>query len=246
MIKKSTLFYMFLLVSLLGCSENKTLEIENVLLRDALIPYQVKDNENKSQYIVEKMRSIDLSGTPVAFRNAYQDHIIAWEKSVEALQTNNSEIEKEASNDIAKTFEVVKSMALNNNARLPPDSLRTTTSLSKTSFGEAITCASNSKFSSTILGNYQSNNAPIPKENLSAMAEITTNSSTDAIRKGLDKGLAVDEIIERISSSEIAIGLSIRSMPKSMMANAMKEVINKTYESCLYKYTNRKKVSKMT
>lgn len=123
MIKK-ILYPIIGIVLLAGCSNDSAVKIENVLLKDTLIPYQLTNQDpNKPKRISELMSLIDLSDVPPDFSAAFKEHIAAWGKSGEATQTGNKKLKEQAKQDIKSSFEKVQSIAQNYHAKLPPSNL---------------------------------------------------------------------------------------------------------------------------
>lgn len=120
---KTIICLLILIVAVSACSHGNTSEsIENVLLHDALIPFRVAaDDPERAKKIADLMGSVDISRTPEIFQKAYRSHIEAWRKSATAARESEPELARQDSGNILSTFELVKSIAIAQGARLPPN-----------------------------------------------------------------------------------------------------------------------------
>lgn len=120
---KTPIYALILTLLVVACAPRSSSEsIENVLLHDTLVAFRVAEADPaRTQKIADLMGTIDTSKTPEPFQLAYRTHIEAWRKSARAVREGNSSLARQASNEIASTYEAVKTLAIANGARLPPN-----------------------------------------------------------------------------------------------------------------------------
>ena len=83
--------------SLVGCGNGEKTAIENVLLRDTLVTYQLPFlADQRASKMVELMQKISLAEVPREFADAYQAHIRAWRQSADVAGKDDKEAQEKA------------------------------------------------------------------------------------------------------------------------------------------------------